>query len=88
MANVDETLQIQAINDIGNAEEHNVGMMLHNNRQNPFEHLTDIQFKKDFRLTKEMTIDLINRLVPILGEQTRKSAIDARTKVVNNKLVV
>ncbi|XP_008178491.1 putative nuclease HARBI1 [Acyrthosiphon pisum] len=50
--------------------------------QNVFEELSDKQFIKKFRLSKELAGELIEVLTPYMSEQTRKTSISIERKVL------
>ncbi|KAI4455558.1 hypothetical protein MML48_9g00005573 [Holotrichia oblita] len=64
-----------------NAEEQNIAPRFYK-KQDPFAVLTDIEFKKEFRLTKNMATELIHQLSPMLQEESRRSALNTKMKVL------
>ncbi|KAI4455575.1 hypothetical protein MML48_9g00001478 [Holotrichia oblita] len=78
MANFDELIQLNAI-DL-NAEEQNIAPRFYK-KHDPFAVLTDIEFKKEFRLTKNMATELIHQLSPMLQEESRRSALNTKMKI-------
>lgn len=50
-------------------------------RDNPFETLSDNQFRRTYRLSKHLTQQLIDEVRPHMQGPTRSSALDAITKV-------
>ncbi|KAJ8966138.1 hypothetical protein NQ317_017981 [Molorchus minor] len=51
-------------------------------RDNPFETLSDTQFIRTYRLTKNMVVDLCQIVQPFVVAGSRRSALDLRTKVL------
>lgn len=84
MANLEELQQV-VLNNIVEIVEDDVltpRTVLHPCRQDPF-NLSDRQFLKIYRLSKEAARELIHILEPHLTAPTRISAMDKATKVIN-----
>lgn len=83
MANFDEMANLFAIQNL--EEQENVArygrlIIVRENRVNPFT-LSDRLFIKMFRLTKDLTLYLIEILTPFIEVKRRSSSIDLSTKV-------
>lgn len=83
MANFDEQLNLMAIIDLEEAEilvENQPNRIFHA-RDDPFVSLTDHEFIREYRLSKEMVEELINLLQPFMIAETRKSGLSIKVKV-------
>lgn len=89
MANFDEFLNLIAIMDVEEAEVlADQPRRIFHVRDDPFETLSDINFTREYRLTKNMVEELINILEPIMVAGTRTSALGVKEKVEYIVLVV
>lgn len=82
MADFQENINLIALMNIEEAEilDNQPNRSFHV-RDDPFESLSDINFIREYRLSKEAVQELINILEPLMNEGSRSSALDIKTKV-------
>lgn len=77
-----------AIIDLGEAEMlQNQPNRLFHLRDDPFVSLSDHDYVREYRLTKEMVEELITTLQPIMIRESRKSALSVKVKVSVNHML-
>lgn len=75
---IDDMIAEQIFDDVDDAQEQVERRFLE--KRNPFE-LSNVQFVKMFRLTKQLVRYLIELLTPLLIQPSRRSALTVETKV-------
>lgn len=82
MAGFEEIINLMALENMEQAERNNnMPPRIFHVRDNPFETSSESRFIKTYRLTTEMTNNLIDLLEPFLISPSRSSALDVQTKV-------
>lgn len=76
-------LMLNLVNDVEDAEDQAAAVpRVQYPRQNPFEILSEDQFIRHFRLSKNVFEDLLGQLINLLQPPNRRrSALELRTKV-------
>ncbi|KAF5280147.1 hypothetical protein FQR65_LT15063 [Abscondita terminalis] len=80
---MEKVMALAAVNNLEHAELPNaVPPRVFHHRDNPFETLSDTQFIKTYRLSKNLTRELIHFVEEFLVEPSKTSALDANTKIL------